>query len=152
MADLGRIHFLCQRCQQPLRLDSSLFSMDEHTMAQLSLPISPAPEVDLASQAASLDRLVLPTKLTESGGINESRDRGGNVNLNFFCRYDWRFHLGRRLWPSCIALPQGEGPHQDQFLLADQVRVTSQLFDLLSDNSSVDHPLCGECTDSLLQV
>ena len=34
----------------------------------------------------------------------------------------------------------------------DQVRVTSQLFDLLSDNSSVDHPLCGECTDSLLQV
>ena len=46
-------------------------------MAQLSLPISPAPEVDLASQAASLDRLVLPTKLTESGGMNESRDRGG---------------------------------------------------------------------------
>ena len=69
MADLGRIHFLCQRCQQPLRLDSSLFSMDEHTMAQLSLPISPAPEVDLSSQAASLDRLVLPTKLTESGGM-----------------------------------------------------------------------------------
>merc|ERR1719242_881541 len=34
----------------------------------------------------------------------------------------------------------------------DQVRVTSQLFDLLSDNSSVDHPLCGECTDSLLQA
>ena len=32
------------------------------------------------------------------------------------------------------------------------MRVTSQLFDLLSDNSSVDHPLCGECTDSLLQV
>ena len=30
--------------------------------------------------------------------------------------------------------------------------MTSQLFDLLSDNSSVDHPLCGECTDSLLQV
>ena len=69
MADLGRIHFPCQRCQQPLRLDSSLFSMDEHTMAQLSLPISPAPEVDLSSQAASLDRLVLPTKLTESGGM-----------------------------------------------------------------------------------
>ena len=38
------------------------------------------------------------------------------------------------------------------FLFPDQVRVTSQLFDLLSDNSSVDHPLCGECTDSLLQV
>ena len=38
------------------------------------------------------------------------------------------------------------------YTFPDQVRVTSQLFDLLSDNSSVDHPLCGECTDSLLQV
>lgn len=79
MADLGRIHFLCQRCQQPLRLDSSLFSMDEHTMAQLSLPISPAPEVDLSSQAASLDRLVLPTKLTESGGTYDSYENDNSA-------------------------------------------------------------------------
>jgi len=120
MADLGRIHFLCQRCQQPLRLDSSLFSMDEHTMAQLSLPISPAPEVDLSSQAASLDRLVLPTKLTESGGMT-----GGFTLV---------------------------GDSGQAAALSHKVRVTSQLFDLLSDNSSVDHPLCGECTDSLLQA
>ena len=54
MADLGRIHFLCQRCQQPLRLDSSLFSMDEHTMAQLSLPISPAQNIDVESQVGDV--------------------------------------------------------------------------------------------------
>ena len=27
---------------------------------------------------------------------------------------------------------------------------TAKLFDMLSDNSSVDHPLCEECTDTLL--
>ena len=32
------------------------------------------------------------------------------------------------------------------------LQVTSQLFDMLSDNSTVDHPLCEECTDTLLQV
>ena len=25
------------------------------------------------------------------------------------------------------------------------------MFDMLSDNSSIDHPLCEECTDTLLQ-
>ena len=30
-------------------------------------------------------------------------------------------------------------------------QVTSELFDMLSDNSEVDHPLCEECTDTLLQ-
>ena len=36
--------------------------------------------------------------------------------------------------------------------LSHKLAVTSQLFDMLSDNSSVDHPLCEECTDTLLQV
>ena len=29
--------------------------------------------------------------------------------------------------------------------------MTASLFDMLSDNSSIDHPLCEECTDTLLQ-
>ena len=31
------------------------------------------------------------------------------------------------------------------------MRVTIELFDMLSDNSEVDHPLCEECTDTLLE-
>jgi len=119
MGELAKIHYLCQRCQQPLRLDSTLFSLDEHTLAELSLPISPAPDVDLASQAASLDRLVLPTRLCESGGMNNG------------------FTL--------------VGESGQAAALSHRIKVTSQLFDMLSDNSSVDHPLCEECTDTLLQ-
>ena len=51
MADIqGGINFLCQRCQQPLKLSSTLYSLDEHTLAELSLPISPAHNIDIEPQ------------------------------------------------------------------------------------------------------
>ena len=30
------------------------------------------------------------------------------------------------------------------------MKVTSQLFDIMSGQSTIDHPLCEECTDTLL--
>ena len=32
------------------------------------------------------------------------------------------------------------------------LQVDTQLFDLLSSNSDIDHPLCEECTDKLLNL
>lgn len=32
------------------------------------------------------------------------------------------------------------------------LQVTAGLFDALSNNSDVDHPLCEECTDSILEL
>jgi hypothetical protein len=32
------------------------------------------------------------------------------------------------------------------------LQVTASLFDALSNNSEVDHPLCEECTDSILEL
>jgi len=126
MSDLqGGINYLCQRCQQPLRLSTTLYSMDEHTLAELSLPISPAQNIDIASQAASLDRLVLPARLCESGGLAAS----GGMNNGFTL----------------------VGESGQASAMSHRLKVTSQLFDMLSDNSSVDHPLCEECTDTLLQ-
>ena len=45
------ISFVCQRCLQPLRINPSFYSMNEHTLADLSLPMSPAPEINLESGA-----------------------------------------------------------------------------------------------------
>jgi len=36
--------------------------------------------------------------------------------------------------------------------LSHHMRVTASLFDILSGNSQVDHPLCEECTDALLDL
>lgn len=119
MGDGERVKYLCQRCQQPLRLEPSLLSLDEHTLAELSLPITPTPthHHQLANQAASLDRLVLPARLNESGGNG-------------------------------FTLVGESGPEE---MLSHRLRVTIDLFDMLSDNSEVDHPLCEECTDTLLE-
>ena len=50
------INFLCQRCQHPLRLSTTLYSIseDEHTMAELKLPISPAQNIDVESQVGNI--------------------------------------------------------------------------------------------------
>jgi len=114
----GKIEYLCQRCQQPLRLDPSLSSIDEHTLAELALPISPAPDLDLLAQAASLDRLVLPARLTDSAP-------GNGFTL--------------------------VGESGQEASISHRLRVSSELFDMLSDNSQVDHPLCEECVDTLLE-
>jgi len=117
--DNSKINYVCQRCLQPLRLDSSLHCMDEHTLAELSLPISPTPHLDIESQVGSLDRLVLAGRLCESGG--------GNNGFTLV------------------------GESGQAATMSHRLKVTSELFDMLSDNSEVDHPLCEECTDTLLQ-
>lgn len=114
------VSFVCQRCLQPLKLDSTFGKLGEHTLAELSLPIHAAPEVDLESQAGSLDRYIPPFRLTESGN-------GANGFM----------------------LVGDEGETES---LSHHMRVTASLFDILSGNSQVDHPLCEECTDALLDL
>ena len=53
MSDDQKIEYLCQRCQQALRLDPSLINIDEHTLAELALPISPAPDLRILAQVRS---------------------------------------------------------------------------------------------------
>ena len=50
------INFLCQRCQHPLRLSSTLYSIegDKHTEAELNLAISPAQNIDVESQVGNI--------------------------------------------------------------------------------------------------
>jgi hypothetical protein len=49
--------------------------------------------------------------------------------------------------PTCINIFIS-GPEET---ISHRLRVTIELFDMLSDNSEVDHPLCEECTDTLLE-
>ena len=35
--------------------------------------------------------------------------------------------------------------------LGNKLKKTAELFDIISNNGDVDHPLCEECTDTLLE-
>ena len=84
--DDSRISFVCQRCLQPLRIDPSFYSMNEHTLAELTLPICPAAKFTPSESKA--DIVVPPFKLEDStdpssGGeftlVDEEGDNSGTL-------------------------------------------------------------------------
>ncbi|GLG99595.1 Beclin-1-like protein [Gryllus bimaculatus] len=114
------VGFVCQRCLQPIKLDTGFNNLGEHTLAELSLPIHTTPEVDLEAQAGSFDQYIPPFRLTDSGN-------GANG----------------------FTVVGEEGETES---LSHHMRVRAALFDIMSGASEVDHPLCEECTDTLLNL
>ncbi len=125
MDDVSRVSFCCQRCWTPLRLDTGFScSLDEHTIAELSLPAVRTPELDYESQISSLDNYVPNHQdhLSTHQGFTlvGHTIAGGNTN-----------NIGH---------------------LSHYVRKSTRLFDLVSSTSDIDHPLCEDCSDSLLSL
>ncbi|KAE8575735.1 hypothetical protein XENTR_v10003924 [Xenopus tropicalis] len=131
-----QVSFVCQRCSQPLKLDTSFKILDKVTMQELTAPLVTTAAVkpgDIQEVDSNIEetfaenrtdgvsrRLIPPARMmsTESATsftlIGEASDGGTMENLS------------RRL------------------------KVTGDLFDIMSGQTDVDHPLCEECTDTLL--
>ncbi|KAM9210825.1 beclin-1 isoform 2-T3 [Dugong dugon] len=132
-----QVSFVCQRCSQPLKLDTSFKILDRVTIQELTAPLVATPQVKpgetqeeeansgeepfIETRQDGVSRRVIPPARmmsTESANsftlIGEASDGGTMENLS------------RRL------------------------KVTGDLFDIMSGQTDVDHPLCEECTDTLL--
>lgn len=131
-----QVSFVCQRCSQPLKLDTSFNVLDRVTIQELIAPVvtvtpsskqaegsggEAAPETFVENKQDGVSRRYIPPARmmsTESANsftlIGDASDGGTMENLS------------RRL------------------------KVTSDLFDIMSGQTDVDHPLCEECTDTLL--
>lgn len=115
----------CQRCWTPVKLDISFStSLDEHTIAELSLPAVRTPELDYASQASSLDTFV--TSQPDNISSNQEFTVVGHAVI---CN---------------TYTPVGH--------LSHYIKQSTKLFDLASSTSDIDHPLCEDCADSLLDL
>lgn len=111
------VNFTCQRCLNPIQLEPAFSHLNEHTLAELALPIYCGEEV--VFDPAEIDKLVPPLQLTDSGP----------------------HHHGFTL--------VGESGDTEK---TQPLKVATGLFDLVSSNSDLDHPLCEECTDALLDL
>ena len=131
------ISFVCQRCLQPLKINPSFYSMNEHTLAELSLPMSPAPEINLEPDVAGLDKLVPPFHIPSLG--DSSATLTGSTRPNLATTNSHGFTL------------VGESGQQN-VTISHKLAMSAELFDIISSNSDVDHPLCEECTDTLLDT
>ncbi|XP_029600869.1 beclin-1-like [Salmo trutta] len=131
-----QVSFVCQRCSQPLKLDTSFNVLDRVTIQELIAPlvtVTPSKQTESNKAESAPEETFVETKQdgvarkyipparmmsTESANsftlIGEASDGGTMENLS------------RRL------------------------KVTSDLFDIMSGQTDVDHPLCEECTDTLL--
>ncbi|XP_042220816.1 beclin-1-like protein isoform X2 [Homarus americanus] len=111
------VNFVCQRCLHPIQLDPGFSHLNEHTLAELALPIYPGEEVEF--DPSVVDKLVPPLQLTDSG------------------HHPHGFTL------------VGESGDTEK---TQPLKVATGLYDLVSSNSDIDHPLCEECTDALLDL
>lgn len=121
------LNFACQRCCQPLKLHSSFTELDDQTLSELSVPMYPETESDDGTGFVQ----AFQKNCTSS---NVMRKLILPVNFTEACS-DFMV-IGEF---SSIPL------HGNNSL-----KVTGALFDIMSEQSDIDHPLCEECTDNLL--
>lgn len=81
--------------------------------------------------------------------IGEASDGGTMENLSRRLKAS-RPHCSVKQWgqlvAGCLGTQHGAGP----ILILPHFQVTGDLFDIMSGQTDVDHPLCEECTDTLL--
>ncbi|XP_074652995.1 beclin-1-like [Tubulanus polymorphus] len=128
-----QVSFSCQRCNQPLKLDHSFNSIDKQVFNEFTAP--------LTTQVDSEEPLMIfkePSSSEAIGGDDVSRkiikplrlvsvDSGNDFTL------------------------LGESDSGNMENLSHRLKVNSYLFDIMSGQSEIDHPLCEECTDNLLE-
>uniref|UniRef100_A0A8C4ZTP7 Beclin-1 n=1 Tax=Gadus morhua TaxID=8049 RepID=A0A8C4ZTP7_GADMO len=143
-----QVSFVCQRCSQPLKLDTSFNVLDRVTIQELIGRLSKqtdnnegdhAPEVAQCKQTC-FNACCLSTQET----FVESKQDG----------------IARKYIPPARMMSTesansftligeaSDGGTMEN--LSRRLKVTSDLFDIMSGQTDVDHPLCEECTDTLL--
>ncbi|KFM67317.1 Beclin-1, partial [Stegodyphus mimosarum] len=120
------VNFTCQRCCQPLKLHSSFTELDDQTLSELSLPLYPNTDGDenelIKAYQQQCDESSVMRKIVMPINCADATSDFMVVG-----------ELTSLPLDSCQSL-----------------KVTAALFNIMSSQSDVDHPLCEECTDTLL--
>lgn len=127
---MSSIRFLCQRCHQALKLSCSSESR--------SLPATPAPTSGQAEPGDTREPGVTTREVTDAeeqqdGASSRPLPGDGSVSKDHANIFTLLGELGAMHMLSSIQKAAGD------------------IFDMVSGQAVVDHPLCEECTDSLLE-
>ncbi|XP_071510475.1 beclin-1-like [Diadema antillarum] len=131
-----QVSFVCQRCCQPLKLDQSFSSLDSQTLTDLTAPL-----VAGTGSSGKATPLLQSTDSSEPFDVN--KDDG--VSRKVIAPARLSSHDSGQDFTLL-----GETASSRMESLSHRLKVSSHLFDIMSGQSDIDHPLCEECTDSLL--
>ena len=122
------VSFVCQRCYQPLKMDSSIYSLDSEAKKELE------------------SSFYLHSKVIET-----QSSLGENTTQNWYDNFTPPVDITNKTIHSAASFDKGSDKgNMDS--LSNKVRVSTELFDIMSGASDIDHPLCEECTDNLLDL
>ncbi|NWU84874.1 BECN1 protein, partial [Onychorhynchus coronatus] len=166
----AHVSFVCQRCLQPLKLDTSFKVLDRLTIQELTAPLvtaAPARPGDVHEEESTLTEvrrrrarrgaaaappgppLTVPPCLQEA--FAENRQDG--VSRRFIPPARMMSTESANSFTLIgEASDGGTMENLSRRLKASELflQVTGDLFDIMSGQTDVDHPLCEECTDTLL--
>ncbi|KAB0341217.1 hypothetical protein FD754_018143 [Muntiacus muntjak] len=132
-----KVSFLCQRCSQPLKLDTSVKILDRVTIQELTIPL--------------LATAQLKPGDTQREEVNSGEEPFIETHQDGVSR---RFIPPARMMSTesansftLIRAASNGGTMEN---LSRRLKVTGDLYDIMSGQTDVDHPLCEDCTDILL--
>ncbi|XP_067167927.1 beclin-1 isoform X4 [Apteryx mantelli] len=134
----AQVSFVCQRCSQPLKLDTSFKILDRVTIQELTAPLL------TAAPARPGEAHEEESALTEQEAFTEHRQDG--VSRRFIPPA--RMMSTESANSFTLIGEASDGGTMEN--LSRRLKVTGDLFDIMSGQTDVDHPLCEECTDTLL--
>ena len=145
------VSFCCQRCCQPLKINSTLNTIDEQIINELNSEINSNTnrKEQKSYSSKELQKNVIYKVVPPIA--SKSNDSNGN---GFIVIEETNSSLS----PSIVKIglssddsndskPNSSTVNKQKFNQEINLR---QLFDILSDQSDVDHPLCEECADFVI--
>ncbi|XP_027423552.1 beclin-1 isoform X2 [Zalophus californianus] len=155
-----QVSFVCQRCSQPLKLDTSFKILDRVTIQELTAPLLATAQVKPGeTQEEEANSGEEPFLETRQDGVSRrfippaSPSRPTFV-LSAPVEDQHGLPLGERMMSTesansfTLIGEASDGGTMEN--LSRRLKVTGDLFDIMSGQTDVDHPLCEECTDTLL--
>eukprot|EP00795_Rhopilema_esculentum_P013698 gene13698-4608_t len=133
------VSFVCQRCYQPLRLDHSFSNFDAETLKELTAPLP-------SSADESKGEEVEDTKKQCEGKVEKFVE-----SPNVLVRHIPLIRPNSVDGNDFTLLGEATGATKMDNL-SHKLKVSARLFDIMSGQSEVDHPLCEDCTDALLSM
>jgi beclin 1 len=144
------VSFGCQRCCQPLRMHSTLNTINEQIISELSSVMNTNHRNDdKVLQTKEVNQNVIYKVVEPIRSSKESSNGNGFIVIE---------ESTTSLTPSMSSITLcNSGDHKNESTLSanshkfsNQTKMFRELFDILSDQSDVDHPLCEECADFVI--
>lgn len=115
-------YFCCARCLQPIHLDKSFSTLSDLQIAELNLPINQHNEVSELELSSSS-----LDHFVEPFSLKHDTEKNGFMLIE-------------------------NGIEVETESISQNLRMKAELFDALSSNSEVNHPVCSDCGDFLLEM